>query len=41
MKTVRQLGFMIFAVGLLMASARNAAAQVAVNIGEPPICPYG
>ena len=42
MKKMRPLSFMISAVGILMmASAHNAAAQVAVSIGEPPVCPYG
>ncbi len=32
---------MTIAVGLLVAPAHNAAAQVAVSIGVAPVCPYG
>ena len=41
MKKLRQLGIMTIAAGLLVAPAHNAIAQVAINIGVPPVCPYG
>ncbi len=41
MNKLRYLGFMTIAAGLLVAPAHNAAAQVAVSIGVPPVCPYG
>src|SRR5665213_1438269 len=41
MKILKQLGFMAITAGILMATAHNAAAQVAVGIGEAPVCPYG
>ena len=39
MKTLTHFGFMTIAAGLFVA--QNAAAQIAVSIGEPPVCPYG
>ena len=41
MKTLRQLGLMTIAASFLVVSADKANAQVSVNIGEPPVCPYG
>jgi hypothetical protein len=41
MKTLRGLGFIAITSGILMATAYNAAAQVSVSIGAPPVCPYG
>jgi hypothetical protein len=41
MKILKQATFMTIAVGLLMATAHKAEAQISVGIGEPPICPYG
>jgi len=41
MKTLRYSGLMIVTVGLFMGTAHRTAAQVAVSIGEPPVCPYG
>jgi len=41
MKTLRNFGFVAVVAGLLMGSAHNAPAQIAVSIGEPPVCPYG
>jgi hypothetical protein len=41
MKILKQVTFMTITMGLLMATAHKADAQVSVNIGEPPICPYG
>ena len=29
------------AAGLFIATSHHAGAQVAVTIGEPPVCPYG
>lgn len=41
MKTLKHLGLTIIAAGLFLAIPYNASAQVAVSIGEPPVCPYG
>ena len=41
MKTLRYLGFMTITVGLFVATPHIATAQVAVNIGLAPSCPYG
>jgi len=43
MNILRKLGFMPVITGLFMAAAPHAAAQVGIgiNIGEPPVCPYG
>jgi len=41
MKTLRYLGLLTITVGLFIAAAHNAGAQVSVSIGEPPVCPYG
>ena len=41
MKTVKALGLMAMAAGLLLAPAHKATAQVSVNIGVAPVCPYG
>ena len=41
MKIPRQLGFMMIAAGFLAVPAYEAAAQVRVNIGLAPVCPYG
>src|ERR1700676_2099061 len=41
MKRVRYFAFMAVAAGFFVATPYNAAAQVSVRIGEPPICPYG
>jgi hypothetical protein len=35
------LGLLTIAAGLFLPTGHNAAAQVAVSIGEPPVCPYG
>ena len=41
MKILKPLSFVMIAASVLVASAHNAAAQVAVNSGVPPVCPYG
>jgi hypothetical protein len=41
MNIIKILGFMAINIGLFMAAVPHAAAQVAVRIGEPPVCPYG
>jgi hypothetical protein len=41
MKILKHFAFMAMAVGFLAATANHAKAQVAVSIGEPPVCPYG
>ena len=41
MKKLQQIGFLTITAALLMATAHNAAAQVSVNIGAAPVCPYG
>src|SRR5471030_1894904 len=41
MKTLRTLAFMAVTAGFLLAPADKAHAQVAVSIGEAPVCPYG
>jgi len=39
--TMRYFGFMVTIAGLVMLTVDKAAAQVAVSIGEAPVCPYG
>lgn len=43
MKTVKLLGLTALALGLLAGLAPKASAQVAVGVevGPPPVCPYG
>src|ERR1035438_1634231 len=42
MKTFRHVGLMaIAAAGLFVATAHTASAQVSVEIGAAPVCPYG
>ncbi len=41
MKTLKSFGLMALFTGLLLAPAHKANAQVAVSIGDPPVCPYG
>jgi hypothetical protein len=41
MKKLKYFGFITIAAGFLLATTHNAGAQVAVRIGEPPVCPYG
>ena len=41
MKIFKSLALMAITAGFFVAVPRNAAAQVSVNIGEPPVCPYG
>src|SRR5277367_5195219 len=41
MKAIKHFALFAIAAGFLAATAQNAPAQVAVSIGEPPVCPYG
>jgi hypothetical protein len=41
MKILRVAAFLAIGAGILIAPAHRAAAQVAVSIGEAPVCPYG
>ena len=41
MKILKRVTLMTIAMGFLIATAHKANAQVSVNIGEPPVCPYG
>src|ERR1700722_18090484 len=41
MNNFKQFGLMTLAAGLFVAAANNAPAQVSVNIGVAPACPYG
>jgi hypothetical protein len=41
MRTLKYFGLTTLAAGLLFAAANRAPAQVAVEIGAPPVCPYG
>jgi hypothetical protein len=42
MKILKRLGILTFAAAALcMVPGKKASAQVAVSIGEPPVCPYG
>ena len=41
MKILRYVGLMTIAAGCFVTTARTAAAQVSVNIGPAPVCPYG
>jgi len=41
MKTMKALGFLTIAAGFLFAPAQKATAQVSVDIGVAPVCPYG
>lgn len=41
MRTLKFAGLSMVAVGLLFVAGSSAPAQVAVEIGAPPVCPYG
>jgi hypothetical protein len=41
MKTLKHLSFATIAAALFLATPHTAAAQVSVEIGAPPVCPYG
>ena len=43
MPSLKVLAFSVFALALLVGTAPSASAQVSigVNIGAPPVCPYG
>ena len=41
MRILKQLCLLTVTAGLFAAAGRPACAQVSVNIGEPPVCPYG
>ena len=41
MRMLKYFGLTTVAAGLLFAAANRAPAQVAVQIGPPPVCPYG
>src|SRR4030081_1053157 len=42
MKVFKYLGLLTFtSLGLCLPAGNKATAQVSVQIGEPPVCPYG
>lgn len=41
MKTLKYFGFLAVAAGFLMVTDNKAVAQVSVDIGPAPVCPYG
>lgn len=41
MKTLRCFGLLVFAAGMFVTTSQQASAQVSVEIGAPPVCPYG
>jgi len=41
MKIVKYLGYLAMASGLCLIPGHQAVAQVSINIGAPPVCPYG
>jgi hypothetical protein len=41
MRTLKQLGLAVFGLGLLITASKPAQAQVSINIGPAPNCPYG
>jgi hypothetical protein len=41
MKPLQHLSLAVAALGLLLAPNHHASAQVSVNIGVQPVCPYG
>ncbi len=41
MKTLKRLAILTSAMAFSLIFANRAHAQVAVTIGEPPVCPYG
>jgi len=41
MKTLKHLSFVAVATVLFFAAPHNARAQVSVEIGAAPVCPYG
>jgi len=41
MKILKHLSFVAIAAGLFLAAPHTASAQVSVEIGAPPVCPYG
>ena len=38
---LKGLCFLAVGMGIVLANGNRAQAQVAVSIGEPPVCPYG
>lgn len=41
MNALKHIGLLSIAAGIFLATAHTAAAQVSINIGAPPVCPYG
>jgi len=41
MKKTKTFGMLAIAAGLLLAPAHKATAQVGIEIGPAPVCPYG
>src|SRR5579863_3177382 len=41
MKTLKHLSLVATAATLFLATPHRASAQVSVEIGAPPVCPYG
>jgi len=41
MKTLKYLALLTAACGTFLVTGQNAHAQVSVNIGPAPVCPYG
>ena len=38
---LKTLSFLAIGLGIALFTGGRAQAQVSVNIGEPPVCPYG
>ena len=38
---LRNLSLLAVGIGIVLANGNSAQAQVAISIGEPPVCPYG
>jgi hypothetical protein len=41
MKALRDYGLLALAAGFVLLTGPSATAQVSVQIGPPPVCPYG
>jgi hypothetical protein len=41
MKSLRYLALLTAAIGLFFATSTKSQAQISINIGPEPVCPYG
>jgi hypothetical protein len=38
---LKSLYLLTVGIGIVLSTGNRAQAQVSINIGEPPVCPYG